>query len=97
MNQKGKYHNNLIEYAINAKKNSIPYPKRFCFVLTNLCNLACTFCFQDRKKQNGAMTAEDWIKLSDQLPKGSRVTLTGGEPMVIKNFEKIFDHVANSF
>ena len=49
MNNKGKYHDNLIEYAINAKKNSIPYPKRFCFVLTNLCNLACTFCFQDTK------------------------------------------------
>ena len=97
MNNKGKYHDNLIEYAINAKKNSIPYPKRFCFVLTNLCNLACTFCFQDRKKQNGAMTAEDWIKLADQLPKDSRVTLTGGEPMVIKNFEKIFDHVAKRF
>ena len=36
------------------------------------------------------MTAEDWIKLTDQLPKNSRVTLTGGEPIVIKNFRKIF-------
>ena len=43
------------------------------------------------------MTAEDWIKLSDQLPKGSRVTLTGGEPVVIKDFRKIFDHVASRF
>ena len=54
--KKGKYHNDLINYAINAKKNNSPYPKRFCFVLTNLCNLACTFCFQDRKRQDGAMT-----------------------------------------
>ena len=43
------------------------------------------------------MTAEDWIKLTDQLPKNSRVTLTGGEPIVIKNFKKIFDHVASRF
>ena len=43
------------------------------------------------------MTAADWIKLADQLPKGSRVTLTGGEPIVIKDFEKIFDHVATKF
>ena len=50
-----------------------------------------------KKKQNGAMTAEDWIKLADQLPKGSRVTLTGGEPIVIKDFRKIFDHVASKF
>ena len=97
MKNKGKYHNDLMDYANNAKKNNLPYPKRYCFVLTNLCNLACTFCFQERKKQNGAMTAEDWIKLADQLPKGSRVTLTGGEPIVIKNFRKIFDHVASKF
>ena len=43
------------------------------------------------------MTAEDWIQLTDQLPKNSRVTLTGGEPIVIKNFKKIFDHVALRF
>ena len=94
---KGKYHNDLISYAFKAKRENLPYPKRFCFVLTNLCNLACTFCFQDRKKQNGAMTAEDWIKLADQLPIGSRVTLTGGEPIVLKGFRKVFDHVASKF
>ena len=86
---KGKYHNDLISYAFKAKRENLPYPKRFCFVLTNLCNLACTFCFQDRKKQNGAMTAEDWIKLADQLPNGSRVTLTGGETIVLKGFRKV--------
>ena len=94
---KGKYHNDLMNYAFKAKEKNLPYPKRFCFVLTNLCNLACTFCFQDRKKQSGAMTAEDWIRLTDQLPKGSRVTLTGGEPLVIKNFRKVFDHIASRF
>ena len=43
------------------------------------------------------MTADDWIKLTDQLPENSRVTLTGGEPIVIKDFRKIFDHVASKF
>ena len=43
------------------------------------------------------MTAEDWIKLADQLPNGSRVTLTGGEPIVLKGFRKVFDHVASKF
>ena len=95
--KKGKYHDELMEYAIKAKKDNIAYPKRYCFVLTNLCNLACTFCFQDRKRQDGAMTAENWIKLADQLPENSRVTLTGGEPIVIKDFRKIFDHVASKF
>ena len=38
--EKGKYHNDLISYANFAKENNVPHPKRFCFVLTNLCNFA---------------------------------------------------------
>ncbi len=95
--KKSEYHDKLIDYLYKAKKENLLYPKRYCYVLTNLCNLACTFCFQDRKKQNGAMEAEDWIKLTNQLPDGSRVTLTGGEPIVLKGFEKVFDKVAKKF
>jgi MoaA/NifB/PqqE/SkfB family radical SAM enzyme len=94
---KSKYHDNLINYAKDAKENNYAYPKRYCYVLTNLCNLACTFCFQDRKKQEGAMTAKDWIKLTNELPPNSRVTLTGGEPVVLKDFRKVFDYVASKF
>ncbi len=53
------------------------------------------FCFTTTKKTKMVQcTAEDWIKLADQLPAGSRVTLTGGEPIVLKGFRKVFDHVA---
>ena len=58
------------------------------YVLTNLCNLACDFCFQDRKKQKNAMTKDDWINLTNQLPEYARVTLTGGEPLVLRILEK---------
>jgi len=95
--QKSDYHDRLVNYARRAKEENLAYPQRYCFVLTNLCNLACTFCFQERKKQDGAMTADDWIKLASQLPEGSRVTLTGGEPIVLKGFEKVFDYVASRF
>ena len=50
-------------------------PKRYCLVLTNLCNLACTFCYQIRKKQKNALDSKDWIKLIKQLPKNSRVNV----------------------
>ena len=43
------------------------------------------------------MTAKDWIKLASQLPENSRVTLTGGEPVVLKGFENVFDQVASKF
>ena len=76
------------EYGKLAFKKDNLMPRRYVFVLTNLCNLACTFCFQERKKQKGAMTKDDWIKLTEQLPKYARVTLTGGEPIVFKGFRE---------
>ena len=36
------------------------------------------------------MSTEDWLKLLKQIPSQSRITLTGGEPLVYKDFEKIF-------
>ena len=96
-NYKSQYHDNLIKYSKDALRNDSSYPKRYCYVLTNLCNLACSFCFQERKKQEGAMTADDWIKLTDELPENSRVTLTGGEPIVLKDFRKVFHNVAIKF
>ncbi len=95
--QRSEYHDNLIKYSEDAYKKNFSYPKRYCYILTNLCNLSCSFCFQDRKKQEGAMTTADWLKLTDQLPEHSRVTLTGGEPLVFKGFKEIFDKVANKF
>ena len=92
-----RYHDDLVAFSQEAFDHDSIYPKRYCFILTNLCNLACSFCFQDRKKQQGAMTGDDWIKVIDQLPKDSRVTLTGGEPIVFKDFKRIFDYVAKKF
>lgn len=71
-----------------VSKNLLPH--RYVFILTNLCNLACTFCFQERKKRADRMSTENWLELIKQVPKGSRITLTGGEPLVYKDFEKIF-------
>ena len=36
------------------------------------------------------MTTEDWLKVINQIPKNSRITLTGGEPLVYKDFDIIF-------
>lgn len=69
-------------------------PHRYVFVLTNLCNLDCHFCFQDRDKRSDAMTTEDWLNVIKQLPDYARVTFTGGEPLAFKDFELIVEQVA---
>ena len=87
---KQKFSNELAEFRKKAYQMDNLMPKRYCLVLTNLCNLACDFCYQIRKKQKNALKSKDWIKLIKQLPENSRVTLTGGEPLVFKNFKDVF-------
>ena len=84
------------EYAKMAFEKDNLMPRRYVFVLTNLCNLKCTFCFQERKKRHDRMITEDWLKVINQIPKNSRITLTGGEPFVYKDFDLIFSK-ANEF
>ena len=90
---KQKYANEIGEFRKKAYKTDDLMPKRYCFVLTNLCNLACDFCYQYRTKLKNSLDANDWIELTKQLPDNSRVTLTGGEPLVLKDFEKVFSEV----
>jgi len=87
---KQRFSNDLAEFRKHAYKADNLMPKRYCLVLTNLCNLACEFCYQIRRKQKGALNSNDWIDLIKQLPENSRVTLTGGEPLVFKNFKDVF-------
>ena len=93
INLKPKSDEFWLKHKIATKKNydssSILLPHRYVFVLTNLCNLKCSFCFQARKKRPEAMTKSDWLNFIDELPLGSRVTLTGGEPLVFKGFDEI--------
>ncbi len=92
-----KYREDIINFADKSYNEENLLPKRYVFVLTNLCNLACNYCFQDRKKLKGAMTTEDWINVVEQLPKYSRVAFTGGEPLVFKGFKEVFHRVASEF
>jgi MoaA/NifB/PqqE/SkfB family radical SAM enzyme len=91
-----KYHEDLVKYADKAFEKD-DFPKRYCFILTNLCNLACTFCFQERKKKHDAMTKDEWLDVIDSLPVGSRITLTGGEPVVFRGFKEIFQRACEKF
>ena len=86
MDKRQTFHNDLKKFQDYAYDNPV-LPKRYVYVLTNLCNLACDFCFQHRTKQKGALNSNEWIKFLGDLPDNSRITLTGGEPLTIKNFK----------
>ena len=71
-------------------------PSRYVYILTNLCNFSCPFCFQYRKKTKDPMSKEDWLKVTAQIPDYARVTLTGGEPLVYKGFTEILDAITKN-
>lgn len=76
--------NRIVNYEADSE------PSRVVMILTNKCNLSCSFCFQDRKRLPGQMSTEDWMKVIDNLEKDTHITLTGGEPFVYKDFKEIF-------
>ena len=85
-----KFHEKNLNYSKIAFEKGNLLPHRFVFVLTNLCNLRCSFCFQERKKNPNRMFKEDWLDVISDIPKNSRITLTGGEPLAFKGFNEIF-------
>lgn len=91
------YHTERLRYTDLLYNTPGMLPRRYVFVLTNLCNLRCSFCFQAKERIEGSMTTEDWLKLVKELPTYAAVTLTGGEPFVFKGFEEVFDAVASRY
>jgi MoaA/NifB/PqqE/SkfB family radical SAM enzyme len=82
-----------VEFSNRAYDDDQIRPARHVFVLTNRCNLKCKHCFQDRSRDANAMTVDDWLKVIAQLPSHSAVTLTGGEPMLFRGFEDVFEAI----
>ena len=85
-----EFYNRQVEYATLSFDKGNLLPRRYVLILTNLCNLRCSFCFQERKKRSDRMLTDDWLNFINQIPDKSRITLTGGEPFVFKDFDKIF-------
>lgn len=87
------YHQSRIEFAEKIYANPELLPHRYVFVLTNRCNLKCSFCFQEKDKIDGSLSKDDWLEVVKQLPSYAHVTLTGGEPFIFKGFKDVFEFV----
>ena len=81
---KQKYNSDLAEFRKKAYKLDNLMPKRYCLVLTNLCNLACDFCYQIRTKQKNSLNSKDWIKLIKEL--GKIVKISYFKTIISNNF-----------
>ncbi|OGV32611.1 MAG: hypothetical protein A2020_07430 [Lentisphaerae bacterium GWF2_45_14] len=90
-----KFHLRHEELTERIYKNPDMLPSRYVFVLTNLCNLKCPFCCQAKTNASERMTADMWISFAAQIPDYARITLTGGEPLLFKDLEKVFTFVVN--
>ena len=90
-----KFHDRHEDLTQKLYDGELLLPHRYVFVLTNICNLSCHFCFQDRDHREDAMTTENWLNVVKQLPDYARVTFTGGEPLAFKDFEKVLNAVAD--
>lgn len=94
MSKDEEFHNRQEKLTRQIFQSEDMLPSRYVYVLTNACNLKCDFCFQDKRPKAKNMKAPDWNALTDQLPEYARVTFTGGEPLLFKQFKDVFEHVA---
>lgn len=84
------YHNQRLIQTERIFNDPSLLPHRYVFILTNRCNLKCSFCFQEKDYVEGSMTTKDWLNVIDVLPDSSHITLTGGEPFLFKGFKEVF-------
>ncbi|MDD3012883.1 MAG: radical SAM protein [Candidatus Gastranaerophilales bacterium] len=66
-------------------------PIRYNLELTYKCNLNCNYCYIGENKNINELTTEEWFNVIDQIPPFGLITLVGGEPLIKKDFDKIFD------
>lgn len=74
--------------------------KKVTLSLTNKCNLNCDFCAQDScNKTNDEASLVEIKNYIDNILKLKplRITLTGGEPMIRKDFLEILNYLSNNF
>lgn len=66
-----------------------PSPTRVVFDVTRRCNLRCSMCRTWERPGTGALTAEEIEGVFRQLPRLTWLDMTGGEPFVRPDIERV--------
>ena len=86
-----------LEKHLVAKANEAFQPLTVNFELTPVCNFNCEMCFISMSRQEteafgGIKSADSWIAIAQQLQQMGTlfILLTGGEPMLHPEFDRIY-------
>ena len=77
---------------MNQRAAALGIPLTGNFELTTRCNFNCRMCYVHDNSQPDALTAEDWLRIAKEACDAGMVfaLLTGGEPMLRKDFSEIY-------
>jgi len=77
----------IFEY--NLKKTQIELPNSATIVLTDACNLSCSYCFEKNKSKqiidDNQSLIRIWEKISSRIQNNFRLNFFGGEPLLNPN------------
>jgi MoaA/NifB/PqqE/SkfB family radical SAM enzyme len=82
-------------YSLLSEKNPCNYmfpPIRYFLELTYRCNLRCPFCFINKDRTKNEMTTQEWLKIVDQIPFYSFISIIAGEVMLRPDFMEILEY-----
>ena len=81
----------IVEILVNGEYGKF-YPKEIIIELTNRCNFSCPFCYKNAQKNGNFLDYNEIAKIYHLIRgKVKYIQLTGGEPTMHPDFEKIVE------
>lgn len=91
------------EQTLALRAAALHVPLGGTFELLPVCNMDCKMCYirttsEEMHKQGTLLTAEEWIKIAESAREQGMLylLLTGGEPLLYPEFEKLYTWLGNS-
>lgn len=87
----------LIDGSVFARTSKYEEITSFFLSLTHQCNLNCHFCLKHNLTKYKELEHKEWVKIiniiSEFNDKNKTIYLTGGEPLMMAQFEKIYTYI----
>lgn len=80
------------------ESNTLPYPIHVIWHITNNCNMHCLYCFTNStfKGEKFKVNAEKIIERINNSPYVKRISIIGGEPLLVSNLDEIIGAIKNN-